>query len=388
MWTLIGTYNYILYSGDTSFLTRNIDKYTKALAWISEKLNRKALMDVTGLRDWARWNSRGENAAGNVLLLHTIETALRLADWSPDLLPTVSRTYLPKASALRAAINQHLWDDAAGALWEATGNRTIHPQDANALAILYGAIDGARARAASTRLTRNWTPIGPEPPELPGNVSPFISGFELQAHLSLRDTARGPDLLRRVWGWYMAHEQGTQSTMIEGYRTDGSFGYRAERGYGKDASSYVSHAHGWSTGATSALTNYVAGLQVTGKAAVTWSVKPQFGMLRFAEAGFMTPRGRLRTRWERVGEGYNVLIEAPLFTTGDVLLPTVNRGFMDVLINGTKPPDLKEGLFGLETKLPGGFWNITVRPMDRGIRKRMDSMSRFEFADLWNGKWI
>ena len=45
---------------------------------------------------------------------------------------------------------------------------------------------------------------------------------------------------------------GTRSTFLEGYLADGTLGYRGAYGYLNDAS-YVSHAHGWSTGPTSAL---------------------------------------------------------------------------------------------------------------------------------------
>jgi len=230
------------------------------------------------------------------------------------------------------------------------------------MGILFDAVTPDRARRMSKQLTKNWTPIGPEPPELPGNISPFITGFELQAHFAIGDTIRALDLMRRTWGWYLVHEAGTQSTMIEGYRTDGTFGYRAERGYQNDPS-YVSHAHGWSTGATSALTNYIAGLQVTGPGGEAWAVRPQFGLLGWAEAGFMTPKGKLRTKWEKVGIGYNVWVESAIFTKGQVSLPTLKEQAAVVLVNGTRPPDLKESMSHLEFELPGGMWNITVRPL-------------------------
>ena len=45
---------------------------------------------------------------------------------------------------------------------------------------------------------------------------------------------------------------GTASTFWEGYKTDGTSDY---------SDNYVSAAHGWSTGPTSALTFYVLGIQ-------------------------------------------------------------------------------------------------------------------------------
>ncbi|KAJ7590159.1 hypothetical protein C8J56DRAFT_936991 [Mycena floridula] len=53
-WTLIGTYNYFLYSGDSPWLNSVWANYTKAVAFLEAKVDPTTkLMDVTGLRDWA-----------------------------------------------------------------------------------------------------------------------------------------------------------------------------------------------------------------------------------------------------------------------------------------------------------------------------------------------
>ena len=60
----------------------------------------------------------------------------------------------------------------------------------------------------------------------------------------------------------------------------------------------MSHAHGWSTGPTSALTNFVAGIDILERAGARWGFNPQFGDLSFAEAGVVTPLGTYyRSRW-------------------------------------------------------------------------------------------
>jgi hypothetical protein len=222
---------------------------------------------------------------------------------------------------------------------------------------------------------KNWTPIGAETPELAGNISPFISSFELQAHFSLRQTGRALDLMKRTWGWYLNHPNGSQSTMIEGYRTDGTFGYRYERGYGRDPS-YVSHSHGWSAGPTSALTNYIAGLSILGRAGYVWSVKPQFDVLRFAEAGFVTKLGKFSTKWTQnpSAKGYDVTINTPQGTTGIVSLPSLAGDNMAVLINGTSPP-WKEGPTGMDFQLPGGSWTISVRAVSEAPASATQSSS-------------
>jgi hypothetical protein len=294
-----------------------------------------------------------------------------MANWTNS--ASLSQSYIKQTFALQDAINARLWDAPARAFKDNSSRTSLHPQDANSLAVLFGVIPQATALDISRSLVRNWTPIGPEPPELPGNISPFITGFELQAHFRIGETARALDLLKRTWGWYLTHPNGTQSTVIEGYRTDGSWGYRSERGYQNDPS-YVSHAHGWSAGPTSALTNYIAGLNVHERAGAVWSVKPQFGGLNFAEAGFMTKLGIFRTKWEKIlgTNGYDVIIVTPRGTTGLVNLPALRGYSMAVLLNGTATP-WWEGVNGMEFELPGGSWNLSVRPALENMPRRANS---------------
>ncbi|KAF2398719.1 Six-hairpin glycosidase [Trichodelitschia bisporula] len=357
MWTLIGTYNYMLYTDDTAFLDKNWAKFQRAVAYIADKVE-DGLLHVSGTRDWARWGQGGPNAEANMILYHTLTTAALVATWTSRAPPSLAQSYTVQASALRTAINAQLYDPPFNSFKDNTTRTALHPQDANALAILFNITSGPRSAGISTSLTKNWTPIGPSPPELPGNISPFITSFELAAHFSINQTARALDLLRRTWGWYIDHPNGTQSTLIEGYRTDGSWGYRRERGY-KDES-YVSHAHGWSAGPTSALTHYIAGLDVIERLGRRWSVRPQFGDLRFAEAGFVTRLGKFRTGWRKVEGGYDVEIETPVGTEGDVVLPVLSAGVMPtVMVNGAAARARLAA--GVEMVLPGGRYNITVR---------------------------
>lgn len=68
MWTLIGTHNYFLYSGDVEWLQGVWANYTKAVEYVLGKVDSSGLMNVTGLRDWARLGGGGHNAEGNAIL--------------------------------------------------------------------------------------------------------------------------------------------------------------------------------------------------------------------------------------------------------------------------------------------------------------------------------
>jgi uncharacterized protein (DUF608 family) len=67
MWTLIGTYNYLLYTEDIEFLHFNWKKYAKGVDFILRKVTNENIMTVTGNRDWARWYQGGQNSEANML---------------------------------------------------------------------------------------------------------------------------------------------------------------------------------------------------------------------------------------------------------------------------------------------------------------------------------
>ncbi|CZR51983.1 related to alpha-L-rhamnosidase A [Phialocephala subalpina] len=339
MWTMIGTYNYVLYSNDTAFLQENWAKYLLAMNFIYGKVTYPSgLLNVTGLRDWARWQTGYNGSEPQMILYRTLVTGADLAIWAEDT-TGLNATWLGHAAALKTAVNEYCFDPAYGAFKDNATATTLHPQDANSMSILFDVVNStARAQGISTRLLDNWTPIGAVTPELPGNISPFISSFEIQAHLSIGQTARALDLIRRCWGWYLNNPLGTQSTVIEGYLTNGTFGYRSTRGYDYTPS-YISHSHGWSSGPTSALTSFILGLSVTGRAGSTWKLAPQFGDLKTVEGGFMTGLGKFQASWALQGRGYKLSYNVPEGTVGDVVLPCLDAGrFPSISIDGRPVP--------------------------------------------------
>jgi hypothetical protein len=292
-------------------------------------------------------------------------TGADLAVWAQDR-TNLTATWQSRAADLKTAINTYCFDVAYGSFKDNATATTLHPQDANSMAILFGVVNStSRAESISTNLLKNWTPIGPETPELPGNISPFISSFELQAHFSIYQTARALELIRTCWGWYLNNANGTGSTVIEGYLTDGTFGYRANRGYNWNPS-YVSHAHGWSSGPTSALTEYILGLSVTSPAGATWKLAPQFGDLTTVEGGFVTSLGKYQAAWKIQETGYVLSYNTPQATTGVIVLPYLVSGELPTIkIDGSNVSrkmraQISRGANGVVLKVSGGNHTIVV----------------------------
>jgi len=131
--------------------------------------------------------------------------------------------------------------------------------------------------------------------------------------------------MRLSWGWYLNHPSGTGSTCPEGYLADGTWGYRASSGYGGDYS-YMSHAHGWSTGPTHALSTFVLGLQLVAPGGKEWVFAPQFGDLKSVEGGFTTVLGKFSAKWESTDGGYSLNYDVPSGTQGALVLPVRVHG--------------------------------------------------------------
>lgn len=337
MWSMIGTYNYVLYTNDTDFLSENYAGYLRAMDFIYGKVTyASGLLNASGTRDWARWQTGYNMTEAQMILYRALNTGADVATWAGD--TTNATLWTQRAAALRNATLAHCYDTAYGAFKDNATATTLHPQDANSMSILFGVVDpqGGTAQSISSRLTDNWTPIGPDSPELPGNISPFISSFEVQAHLTAGQTQRALELIRTSWGWYLNNPNGSESTVVEGYLTNGTFGYRWSRGYDNDFS-YVSHAHGWSSGPTSALTEFVLGLSVTGRVGSTWQFSPQLGDLSFAEGGFTTSLGKFQASWttQEDEKSYTASVNTPQGTTGQFILPVVEEGAVPtVLVDG------------------------------------------------------
>lgn len=248
-----------------------------------------------------------------------------MAAWLPPTVvkPNTSETYAATAAALRDAIMDQFWDEDVGAFSESPKNGSLHPQDANSFALAYGIVVGGTTEASrvSDYLASTWTPVGPSCPELPDNVSPFISGVELEAHFRAERPDRSLDLMRTLWGSYLDNENGTQSTTPEGFLIDGTWGYRFNQGY-TNGPAYMSHAHSWSSGPTYTLTELMVGLRVTQPAGKQWQLKPaSFNELSSAEAGFTTTLGKFSAKFSVEGESVAVEWDTPEGTEGLLDLP-------------------------------------------------------------------
>ncbi|TFK44722.1 Six-hairpin glycosidase [Crucibulum laeve] len=352
-WSLIGTHNYFLYTGDLEFVQSIWSNYTKALSFLQSQVDGTGLMNVplAFANDWGRDGGQGHNSAANVILYRALVTATDLASHLGQ--STLAELYSANATALKHSFNALLWDNSAG-MFRDNDASSLHPQDGNSLAVLFNMTTSAEQnRAISAGLTQFWTDIGPLSPELNDTIIPFVGGFEVQAHFIAGEGERGLDLLRKEWGYMLYTNLSVQSTLLEGFTTNGSLGYRAAAGYEFDHA-YTSHSHGWATGPTPALTFFVLGLTLTSPKGSDWQVAPVLSGLNAAEGGFETELGWFGVKWHLTRSLLTVTLNTPKGTTGRVIIP----GTGPVTAKGEKDTFTSEDTVLL---VNGGNWVLTRR---------------------------
>ena len=334
MWTLYGTYLAYLYSGDKVWLDSVWPGYQLGMTYITSEIDASSgLLNVAGTADWGpRDDMEGENVEANSILYAVLIGGVTLATVEGD---TASATnYSALASTLKTAVNATLWDTTVGAFEDQPGS-TLHPEDGNALAVWFGVIDDpAKARGLSYVHAENWSSFGSVTPEFHNNsgvgtgwgaISTFVGSMELMSHFVAGYDTRGLDMIRLMWGYMLSASIGTQSTFWESIDTGGTF---TANGSGPAPSaSFTSLAHGWATGPTAALTNFVLGVAPDTVQGATYHVIPHPGDLTHVEGKLtFAPGNAVQVAYD-VGAGcssFTMTVDASANagSTGTLAVPT------------------------------------------------------------------
>jgi hypothetical protein len=315
-----------------SYLSSLWSQYKFALSFSLGAIDSSGLMNVTSPNDWLRFGMGGHNIEANAILYYTLNQAVSLATALNDTANISSWQSI--AEDIKTAANALLWNETAG-MYRDNETTTLMPQDGNAWAVVANlTANSTQNSRISQSLVERWTPYGAPAPEADDAISPFISGFELQTHFLAGNTTAALALMRLQWGFMLDDPRMTNSTFMEGYSTTGELHYAP---FVNDAR--VSYAHGWATGPTSSLTQYVAGVQLLSAGGRTWRVAPRLGDLKFADAGFRTDLGFFGARTQVLNSSVSLEFEAPEGTMGDVSVPVLDCAGR-VILSG------KDGLSG------------------------------------------
>ena len=353
---LLDLADYYRYSGDTAFATQELPVVKAELAWDASQVNSAGLL-VTNSSDDADWDfydpgKTGEVTEYNLLYYKALLDGAVLATAAGD--TTDAAAYTSDAAALKTAINDNLYDSSTGLYYLSNTDTTTVAQDANSLAVLYGvapAADDATLLAALK--TDLWTtPYGPEPftgSTYSSVISPYVTGYEVDASLSASDTADAESLLETVWGDMINPSNPDYTgTMWENISaSNGQVGFGASS----------SLAHGWATAPVSALSGYFLGVQPATAGYATWTVEPHPGDLSWAEGSVPTPHGSIAVDWAgQSGTGeFSMQVTAPSGTTGTIAVPTY--GATDPIITVGGQTVWSDGTFTATTGITGASAN-------------------------------
>jgi alpha-L-rhamnosidase len=342
---VLGLGSYYLYTGDTAFVQQEWPVVQAELAWNASQLDSRGLF-VTNSSDGADWdyydaNKTGEVTEYNILYYKALLDGAMLATAAGQ--TAQAATYTSEAAALRTAINTYLFNSSTGLYYISNTQTTGVAQDANSLAVLYGVAPAADDSPILAALkTDLWTnPYGPMPftssAGYSATISPYISGYELDARLASGDTADAEALLDTEWGHMIAAGPDDTGTMWENIASSGAPGFGASS----------SLSHGWASTPTSALSGYMLGIQPVTPGYATWLVQPHPGDLAWAEGQAPTPHGAVQVSWAgEAGDGqFSMQVTAPSGTTGTIAVPVggasnpiVEVGGNVVWSNGTFTP--------------------------------------------------
>ncbi|KAL1859037.1 hypothetical protein Daus18300_009675 [Diaporthe australafricana] len=350
--TLNDAYDYFMFTGDEVYLESLWDQYLLGVDFLLQFIDSSGLANVTSTSDWGRGGMSG----------HNIENAVKLAAIMNDTSETSKWEAL--AAGISTAANTLLWDSSVSLYRD---NDTIsdgssapsYPQDGNSWAIIAGIANGSRAEAVSDALKARWVrPYGAPAVEAGETISPFTTGFELQAHYMAGHSDYAVDLMEFMWADYMLDDpRMTNSSFIEGFATDGTPLYPV---YNYDPR--VSHAHGWSSAPTSMLTFYGGGLTMTSAAGQTWKVAPALGGLKTVQTSYETPLGSFATSWKNSTRGLSGTFVAPDSTTGELSIPLADGSEKLILTgpDGSQEFQVKGLSATTVTGLRGGEYSITI----------------------------
>lgn len=315
------SYQYWMFSGDTRWLTRNWPSIRKIMTWLAGQVGANGLMSGAG--------PLATMMSSNAHYYGCLGQAEQMATAAGD--TASAAAYAAQAPAFGKNLNALLFSRPAGLYSASTTQPTVFDEIGNGFALLYGlpaldpSIDVATLAASLTRALAG--PKGPceSSAAVPnGNIAPYEAGWEVLGRLAAGQAQGAIDLIRQVWGLMLPENTP--------YYSGGCWEYVAQTGL-PGLGPGTSLAHGWSSGATPALSMYVLGARPLTPGYRTFLVEPQPGDLSWASGRVPTPRGPVTVDWTahaRGASGFTLKVEVPRGTEAYAGVPsTAAHGWVD-----------------------------------------------------------
>lgn len=286
MWWVLIHEQWWLHHGDRAYLQQQAPYLRALLAKLAALIGPDGREKIDGWRflDWpSSPNQTGVTAGLQALLVLTMEAGQRLSQELND--TATARLCADTAARARPVV------------LDANGSKS-----AAALQVLAGQRDAREAAAAVLK------PGGAQ------GVSTFYGYYVLNALGRAGETQAALDLIRTYWGAMLDRGATTFWEDFDLAWLDGSSridelpapGQKDLHGdYGAYCYEGFRHSlcHGWASGPTAWLSEYVLGVQPLAPGCTRIRVAPQLGDLAWAEGAYPTPRGPLKVRHDRQPDG-------------------------------------------------------------------------------------
>lgn len=327
---------YYQYTGDLAFVRQEWPTVQAELAWNAAQVDDAGLFETNSSdgNNWHYDDQTGAQTYYNALYYRILGDAAGLAKALGN--QQEAAGYAASAASVRDAVNRDLFNPVTGVYDISTTARGPVAQDANTYAILYGLAPRAKVPGILAAMSALASPTGdlsvssPAPAGYHQVIGPFMGSYEVWARFAAGDTSGAYSLLDREWGQMPSGDPGNVLWEVMG--PDGTVHTPGINGSGDGATSM---AHGWSTGPTSALSQYVLGIAPASPGYDTWSVDPHPGSLAWAQGRAPTPHGSLDVAWTRAAAGRQFVLDVtpPAGTDGTITVPLVGSAAV-VHVNG------------------------------------------------------
>ncbi|KAH7409039.1 bacterial alpha-L-rhamnosidase domain-containing protein [Cadophora sp. MPI-SDFR-AT-0126] len=314
---VVAVKDYWMHSGDDASVRSVWHRLEKLLSFVDRFADQRGLVVAPPplSMDWFPMGGPILGASGKINIAY-FDALTSMAKLSRV---TASKSnFLSRADDLKQSIVKHLWNPTAGTMrMSDIASPTGICQDINAYAITMG-LSPAHA-AAETNLA------APRSNELPlafqglarwedkKVVSPYASGFAVEALFERGHGFSAIELIERVWG-VMADE--TNVNYSGGH-------WEAMKPDGSPSTDDTSLMHGWSTWPVYLLPRYLAGLSPLEPGWTRWKVQPVLAGLETVDVSLSTPAGRIEVSLEMqesLGLG-SIVLKVPQGSVAEVFVP-------------------------------------------------------------------
>ncbi|KAL5359966.1 Six-hairpin glycosidase-like protein [Aspergillus floccosus] len=313
-------------TGDVSFLRHWPPRVSRLFDWADSQTLPNGLLNISDATFGGDWNYYDPPLSGVVSKFNLVY-AYALKQWLPHMADggLNATLYTNRLHSLQKAIATHLWSDKLQAFYLSDAQKDFFSQEANALAILSDTAPVAgnwSARTILATMARDlYIPAGAlafsNASAASGwaqKISPYASGYHLQAAFHANDHANAAHLLRSVWGPMSdpSHANYTGCTW-ETLDADGTPGLGAS----------TSLCHAWGSAPTAALSRYVLGVKAVRPGFREWKVDPQTLGLEYVRGRHPVPQGSIQVEWSFGRDGLlKMSVIAPAGTKGTVVPPS------------------------------------------------------------------